>query len=35
MISHITESFRKALDELPEQIRQQARDAYILFQRNP
>jgi mRNA-degrading endonuclease RelE of RelBE toxin-antitoxin system len=35
MISHIAESVRKALGELPEPIRQQARDAYILFQRNP
>lgn len=35
MISRTTERFRKALKKLPRHIRQQAREAYKLFQQNP
>lgn len=35
MKSVTTERFRKSLNQLPAAIRQQARDAYILFQENP
>ena len=35
MISHITDGFRKRFDKLPEQIKEQAREAYRLFKKNP
>lgn len=35
MTSHTTERFRRAFAELPEAIRQQAREAYRRFQRDP
>lgn len=35
MKSHTTERFRKMLQQLPEQIRRQAREAYKLFKQNP
>lgn len=35
MISHTTESFRKALERLPQHIQRQARQAYRLFKQNP
>jgi len=35
MKSVTTARFRKFLNQLPAAIRQQARDAYILFQENP
>ena len=35
MKSHATERFRKMLQQLPEQIRRQAREAYKLFKQNP
>lgn len=35
MKSHTTQSFRKALAALPEEVREQARAAYRLFQRDP
>jgi hypothetical protein len=35
MNSHITRRFRELLAALPAHIRQQARDAYALFQQNP
>ena len=35
MISHATERCRKALEQLPRQVRRQARGAYKLFKRNP
>jgi hypothetical protein len=33
--SHTTARFRKAFQQLPEQVRQQAREAYKLFKQNP
>jgi len=35
LISRTTESFRKAFQELPEHIQQQARAAYRLFRQDP
>ena len=35
MKSHTTERFRKMLQQLPEQIRRQASEAYKLFKQNP
>ncbi len=35
MISHTTERFRRLYAQLPMQVREQARDAYRLFQRDP
>lgn len=35
MKSHTTERFRKMLQQLPEQTKRQAREAYKLFQQNP
>jgi hypothetical protein len=35
VISHTTERFRKALADLPERIRRQAREAYKLFKQDP
>jgi hypothetical protein len=35
MNSHTTERFRRALAALPDDIRQQAREAYRLFRDNP
>ena len=35
MISHTTMRFRKAYEELPAEIRKQARQAYKLFLKNP
>lgn len=35
MISRTTERFRKGLENLPPQIRRQARQAYLLFRENP
>ena len=35
MKSRTTERFRKALTQLPEQVRRQAREAYKLFIQNP
>lgn len=35
MKSRTTRSFRKLFDELPERVKQQARQAYRLFQDNP
>jgi hypothetical protein len=33
--SHTTARFRKAFQQLPEHVRQQAREAYKLFTQNP
>ncbi len=35
MNSHTTEQFRKLLENLPEEIRRQAKEAYIQFRKNP
>ncbi|MBI1259907.1 MAG: hypothetical protein GC204_20765 [Chloroflexi bacterium] len=35
MISHISARFRKAFQELPQDVRQQAREAYQQFARDP
>ena len=35
MISYTTERFRKTYRRLPEQVREQAREAYRLFRQNP
>lgn len=35
MNSHTTTSFRKAFRRLPAEVREQAREAYQLFQQNP
>ena len=35
MISYTTDRFRKAYRRLPEQVREQAREAYRLFRQNP
>ncbi|KAB2862153.1 MAG: hypothetical protein F9K46_07430 [Anaerolineae bacterium] len=35
MISRTTERFRKSLENLPPQIRRQARQAHLLFRENP
>lgn len=35
MNSHTTERFRRACDKLPAQVRQQAREAYRQFLRDP
>lgn len=35
MISHTTARFRKHYENLPKNIREQAREAYKLFQQNP
>ena len=35
MISHTTQRFRAALERLPERVRRQARQGYLLFQQNP
>jgi hypothetical protein len=35
MNSHTTRRFRELFAALPAQVRQQARDAYALFQQNP
>ena len=35
MNSHTTERFRKTFDELPKNVREQATNAYKLFQENP
>lgn len=35
MKSHTTERFRKMLQQLPEHIKGQAREAYKLFKQNP
>jgi hypothetical protein len=35
MISHTTERFRRLYTLLPEQVREQARDAYRLFRNDP
>ncbi len=34
MISHTTKRFREALERLPERVRRQARQAYLVFQQN-
>jgi mRNA-degrading endonuclease RelE of RelBE toxin-antitoxin system len=33
--SHITDRFRKLIERLPQEIRQQAREAYRLFKQDP
>lgn len=35
MNSHMTRPFRELLAALPAHVRQQARDAYVIFQQNP
>ncbi len=35
MISHTTERFRKLLVQLPKEIQKQAKEAYILFEKDP
>ena len=35
MKSHTTRRFRRALEALPQQVRQQAREAYELFRADP
>lgn len=35
MTSHTTERFRKAYQDLPSEIKQKARKAYILWKKNP
>ena len=35
MNSHTTERFREALEQLPIEIRQNAREAYLLWRQNP
>ncbi len=35
MTSHTTEHFRKALEQLPQHVQRQARQAYRFFKQNP
>ena len=35
MKSHTTKRFRDAFDGLPEQVRRQGQEAYLLFKQNP
>ncbi len=35
MISHTTKKFRKMLGDLPENVREQAKEAYNQFQKDP
>ena len=35
MISRTTASFRRAFDQLPQQVQRRARESYRLFQNNP
>lgn len=35
MNSHTTQQFRELLGRLPEHVRRQAREAFIIFQQNP
>lgn len=35
MISHTTQNFRRLFADLPDQVRQQAENAYLKFKENP